>query len=969
MERNELLTLIKKPAAEYRGKPFWSWNGKLEKAELLRQIDVLREMGFGGFFMHSRTGLETEYLGEEWFDCIRACAERAKDLGMEAWLYDEDRWPSGLCGGEVTKERKNRLRFISLYDTDEEALTCKEVSGILCRYAVKTEKDLNGEDRLTDCYLVTDRSEVKVGYRYAVFAEEEQACEDFYNGYTYINAMDREVTETFLKSTHEKYAEHCGDLFGTVIKGIFTDEPHRGALFNGFGLTNANRSRMAPYTEKLGEAFEKKFGRNLIIPELYWRKKGEDFNRTASDYIDVADDLFTQNFAKPCREWCEAHGLKLTGHILHEDNLSIQTSVTGSCMRYYEYMDYPGIDVLAENNNIYWAAKQCSSVARQLGKKYVLSELYGCTGWDMTLNRYKMTGDWQALFGVNLRCPHLSWYTMKGEAKRDYPASILHQNAWYKDWKYLEDYFSRLNILSAEGKRICETLVLTPMREMWGKVHMGWMDNFSPNDKAVSDLDGKYISDFRELTERGIDFDYGDEETVRKYGRVVTEQGRTYLQVGLVRYSEVLWECGGKVSDEVRRLLNEFVQAGGKFTERIDELSPSFRIGTPKNVAYAAYELCGDIWIFLLNLDKNSGAEGRVTLPTAVGDYNAEKWDFRTGESLGRVCLTEREGSFGFSVDLAAGEECILRLTKESVEELQKTEYPDLKLPEAFEYELTEPNVLPLDHAVWETDGSLRDGGEEKDILLIDREIRSEKGKHLRGGGMLQPWFVKKYGGAVADEKLCGLKLTFAFSAENVPEKAWLAKEDGVLECLVNGVPLGASDGKYWVDGCFKLYPVTLKKGRNEIVLKGEFLASDGLEAIYLLGDFGVKLPRTLTVLPERLKVGDISGQGLPYYTGGIKYRTGVTNGNYTVAFKTLNGAVMRIHDGKETRTVAFAPYRTQIGVKKELVLELIFPRRNTFGPLYEPYPQYAYGPDDFLTTGERRTAEYRPIPQGLCPD
>ncbi len=60
------------PPSEYRGKPFWAWNGKLEKKELLRQVHVMKEMGFGGFFMHSRTGLETEYLGDEWFELINA---------------------------------------------------------------------------------------------------------------------------------------------------------------------------------------------------------------------------------------------------------------------------------------------------------------------------------------------------------------------------------------------------------------------------------------------------------------------------------------------------------------------------------------------------------------------------------------------------------------------------------------------------------------------------------------------------------------------------------------------------------------------------------------------------------------------------------------------------------------------------------------------------------------------------------
>lgn len=40
--------LFENPTAEYRGTPFWSWNCKLDKEQLLRQIESLKEMGFGG---------------------------------------------------------------------------------------------------------------------------------------------------------------------------------------------------------------------------------------------------------------------------------------------------------------------------------------------------------------------------------------------------------------------------------------------------------------------------------------------------------------------------------------------------------------------------------------------------------------------------------------------------------------------------------------------------------------------------------------------------------------------------------------------------------------------------------------------------------------------------------------------------------------------------------------------------------
>ena len=99
VSHDSFAALFARPTAPYRGKPFWAWNGALSRDELLRQIRVFAEMGMGGFFMHSRTGLSTEYLGDEWFELVNACADEAEKLGLEAWLYDEDRWPSGSAGG------------------------------------------------------------------------------------------------------------------------------------------------------------------------------------------------------------------------------------------------------------------------------------------------------------------------------------------------------------------------------------------------------------------------------------------------------------------------------------------------------------------------------------------------------------------------------------------------------------------------------------------------------------------------------------------------------------------------------------------------------------------------------------------------------------------------------------------------------------------------------------------------------
>lgn len=818
---------LRVPEAAYRAKPFWAWNGDLKEDELLRQIDVMQAMGFGGFFMHSRTGLITEYLGEKWFRLIRRCAEYAAQKGMEAWIYDEDRWPSGTCGGLITRNRDYRMRFISEYDSDDEALACPDVVGILDRWALRLEK---GE--LCDMKPVASEKEVPEGYTYAVYAEELFHPNDFYNGEAYLDTMNPEAVSAFLHSTLDRYAEECGNLFGNKIYGVFTDEPYRGSVFNGFGITNANHERMAPYTGKLCEAYTKKYGKELYFPEIYYRRRGQVENETATKYIDVLDDLFTQSFALQYSEWCRMHGIKFTGHILHEDNLSIQTSVSGSMMRFYEYMDYPGIDNLTAHNGCFWAVIQCASVARQMGKKFVLSELYGVSGWDMSLSEYKRIGDWHALFGVNLRCPHLSWYTMKGEAKRDYPASILHQLAWYKDWKLLEDYYGRIGVILTEGERRADLLVIHPVENMWKLVRKGWMKGFVPNDTAISSLDSEFIDQCMRLIALQHEFDYGDEELLAKYGGIGKDERGAYLSVGQAVYRRVLVSSEQAVRQSTRKLLNEFISLGGQLVRGPEELSADEVINAPKNIASAVRRFGGDVWMFLCNLSETETVCGHVELVPELARLNVEEWDMVAFENRG-ACGLE-------ALSFAAGEMRIFRLTQEKLPTPTIRQWKRVSLPEKMPYTLNEPNVLVLDYVTLSFNGELQNAGKPADVLLADRDLRKKLGLMPRGGEMVQPWFAAKYG--KPDVILGKVSLEYCFVSE-IECSALVATEYDGIAC--NGVVGHREDGR-WVDSCFRLFRVQVKKGKNVLTVAFDFRQSDNLEAVYLLGNFGVQIPRTI---------------------------------------------------------------------------------------------------------------------------
>ena len=81
--------------------PFWSWNEQLNVEETREQVRAMKRAGLGGFFMHARGGLQTEYMGEDWFANVEAALEEAKRCDMRVWAYDENGWPSGFGNGVV----------------------------------------------------------------------------------------------------------------------------------------------------------------------------------------------------------------------------------------------------------------------------------------------------------------------------------------------------------------------------------------------------------------------------------------------------------------------------------------------------------------------------------------------------------------------------------------------------------------------------------------------------------------------------------------------------------------------------------------------------------------------------------------------------------------------------------------------------------------------------------------------------
>ncbi|MBR4519683.1 MAG: hypothetical protein IKO65_11850 [Victivallales bacterium] len=995
----QLLSMVKSAGSEFRASPFWAWNAKMEPAELRRQIRIFHEMGLGGFFMHSRVGLNTPYLSEEWFKCISACADEAKKLKMQAWLYDEDRWPSGAAGGLVTKNPKYRISGLWCERATKAADLKTPAKDRLACFVAKFAKD--GETIVSAKRVKALPAKAPVGSELMVFYVHTENPSSWFNDQTYLDTMNPEAVKKFLEVTHEAYLKHNGKDFGATIPGIFTDEPN---YVNGcYGFLHA-----VPWTKALPKAFQKRFGYDVMdhLFELGYDIQGVEFSKARHDFYEIVTTLFVGSFGKLIGDWCGKHGLKYTGHVLCEDNMSSQRKCVSAAMRFYEYQQQPGIDLLCETWDPIDTAKQCSSVAHQLDKPTRLCECYGVTGWDFPFAGHKALGDWLAVLGINFRCPHLAWYSMAAEAKRDYPASISFQSSWYPYYSLVEDYFAHQAAALHLGEEIRDILVVHPIESAWGA-------KAQIPDAEKKAFDAPVIDLRNVLMASHLDFDYGDEDHLARFAKVTGKGTAAVLQVGVAKYRVVVLPKMLTIRGTTLKLLEDFVKAGGQvvYVEQIPgyldaeksakpakafqafakatlETLPKLVAGRGRRVSITArgkgelpelfYMLKqGEDFetLFVANTSMKHEGNNPNECPRLAGRTAAYKQvavTLKSGlDASAKVYELNQEtgvwtkldksvkfsaGKFHITAGFAIFQSHLYVITKQTIPgALQETSEPKIigvcELPHCcWEYSLDNPNAMVLDQAIYEVDGESDE--QLHYILKIDDAVRVKMGHRPRGGQMVQPWVDA----GRKPTKTVKLKLTYSFEVEALPaaeSRLQLALERPDLYTItLNGKKVANKSKGYWVDPAIQTVPLKvadLKLGTNFMVLECDYHELlPGLEAMYLLGDFGVKGARTMTSLPEELDLGDWCSQGLPNYSGNVTYHVDFQlsklkkGERVAVDFGKWAGALLGVRaNGGELKLVGWAPYRVDITDQLKtgvncLELVVLASRRNVFGPFYD---------------------------------
>ncbi len=957
------------PPAAFRSFTFYSVNDRLDPEELRRQVRGFHQAGLGGFYLHSREGLLTPYLEDEWWEAMEAAVSEAEACGINACFYDEDRWPSGYAGGLVPKM--------------DETFRAQSLARIRKTTPLPPGAGILGED---DSTLFINHT-APLG-------------NPLFNGTSYVDLLNPEMVRAFIRVAYQPYIDRFGGKGKRNKLEMFTDEPHIHARYFDratphLGVLTWSPSLETRYRERYGEELSQKY--TLLFEEK------ENWREIRLRYYQCVASQFEESFTRQIGRYCEQNQMMFSGHFLGEEGLEKVRDRIGNAMLHYRNMQKPGIDNLgltvAGRLN---TARSLSSVANQYDIPERMVEIFGISGQNMNFEDRKWLAGWEAVLGVNRFVPHLTLYSLKGTRKRDYPPTFSYHQPYWDYNPIIENYCGRIALATTVGRYDPQLLVIHPLESEYikPKGHPGYTDGL--------------LNLMQGLQECHYDYDLGDEQILKDTAAVEKKR----LVVGVMSYQAVILPDMAGIRESTWELLTRFISGGGlvfssgRFPAFIDGVADSLRLARlEKEVIRLDPNQPGpvlELWVkprIVITGDKASSIwsmnrvtpNGRLLFLTNSSHTETIRFTLQTGFDADHpvwwdpslpACFRLNPNDQGlFELELPPSSAAWITTGKLSENGQAREDYmlppqaaPVMTLAPAWSGKRLGPNFLPLDWAAATTDNRDINGDPEPVAALFNR---------------------------LADQQYNGpLVLQFRCSLEEIPGNCFLVVEQPAMHRLitVNSLPVTFEEARSMIDRTFRAAAIAplLKKGENLIRMELDFKAplpgsarpeeryGTEIENIYLAGDFSVTAlspsvtlnsqrnqspdmkkrivhqARAFVITAENSRFsGNLAPEGYPFYAGAFELsqsfnwegqREGI---RYFLEFPDLESVVTVVEmNGVVADTLAWAPFRTEIthllkpGMN-ELKVTLVNSLRNLLGPHHHPAGELIrVGPDSFTGAG-----------------
>jgi len=563
----------------------WVWNDRLDRTHYLRQIEAFARAGVTAVCFHPRSGLEVPYLSDDWFDMVRWCALRCAEHGLAVWLYDEDPCPSGGGGGWVMGKQPEfyatqvvehvaeehlkpgdnfvfpmgRLLWCGL--VDQQADQTQELTSNVGVYRTRWQVMDPWDSRYYypdtphhDCpraWTYDERLAIRVpdipeGSRLVAYVQQ-RVCGEHEVWVGFPDTLNPDATQSFMSLVYDQYARKVGDLFGSTIQAVYTDEPKIHSP--------------TAWTPGLAEAFTRRFGYDLTqhLRHLFGVATSRARMQTLLDYRTWCMDRFDHAWMQPVRDWCDRHGLHLVGHLSPEDDPIQQAHCLGDAMRWQKKLTVPGTDIIIpavgdrDHPVLNVGTVMAVSAAQQNDQPGAFSESMACSGTTVPDKLPRKIFTWQSVMGITTPTVHAAWSSMEGNRAIEAPPNLGPTNPdnWQGMTRLGHD-LADLQKHTRDARQLAPVAMLWPMRTFQA-MNYDWQ----------ADEDGLRAtlwSLLAQLLDRQVGVHLINEDGVS--AAALTPPDPT-LSLGKAKYQHVVLPPCRLLSETTVQRLDAFIQQGG----------------------------------------------------------------------------------------------------------------------------------------------------------------------------------------------------------------------------------------------------------------------------------------------------------------------------------------------------------------------------------------------------------------------
>jgi hypothetical protein len=984
----QLKQLFADPPSEYRSAPLWDWNEQISEEGIDFQMKEFKKAGIGGVFVHPRPGLLTEYLSEDWFHLFDYTVQKGKELGMNVWIYDENSYPSGFAGGHVPAEMPDSYKHGTGLSMEIQEQLNVVVSDTV---AVVLKKNEAGFENIT----VTAGQENGSTGTFYIFRKAYPGKSPWYGGFTYVDLIYPGVTEKFLDVTMTKGYEKNSADFGQTLKGIFTDEPNLEAAMG--------RGSMLRWTPDLWDAFQQRWGYDLKVNLPSLVEETGNWKKVRHDFYELMVELFVDRWAKPWSKYCDEKNLDWTGHYWEHGWPEPTDGMDEAA--FYIWHQMPGVDMLGNRLDTAGqggqfgndrAVRELRSAANQAGRTRTLSETYGGGGWEMNFETQKRLVDWEVVLGVNFVNQHLSYYSLNGVRKFDYPPSFSYHEPWWEHYKLMGDYIGRISMAMSSGQQINSTLVLQPNTTAWMY--------FSRKDKnpAINGLRTGFKNFVYRLEQQHIEYDLGSESVLKEMGSVEGKQFR----VSKRDYSLVVIPAEMENIDQITfDLLQKYLENGGKvlsFNSSITLLD-----GTESNKVAELAAKYPENWIVTENLNDaatlklfsrdeftmndqtqngmlyhqrrilddgqllfvvNSHTSQKAAAEITVEGKYVSKLDLVSGEIFNYPAETE-DGKVTFQVELDPVGSALFTVSNKKTDEPEYIKVSGIETQIEsngnFAFKRESDNIMMINYLDLKTAKT-----DKKEVYFMNALIGLFEENGVEMGNPWQHKIQYKKTWLEMDTLFkddSWFEASYHFSINSNLDATAMKSIRAVVErpelwtVSINGNEVSKTEGSFWIDKSFPEFAVGefLKPGKNTLTIKAprmHILAE--VMPVYLLGDFLVKPAKQgFEITGGAIEsLGSWREAGLPFYSQEVSYsqKFSVSKANesaFKVKLNEWNGSVAEVFvNGQSAGLIAWQPNELDVTNllkegENEITVKVTGSLKSTFGFFYQKNDNWIFGP------------------------